>query len=119
LAERITRSGVGDAFVLTGQPAEQPLMLEFQQRFEGRAVSAAGLSLEQTAELLRRCRLVVSNDTGLMHLAAAMGTATVGLFGPNSPSRYAPVGPRTASVYVTRVSCSPCIQVHQGLVPEC
>jgi lipopolysaccharide heptosyltransferase II len=76
-------------------------------------------SVERTAEILRRCQLVVSNDTGVMHLAAAMGTPTVGLFGPNTPQRYAPVGPRALAVYTTRVPCSPCIHVHHGIIPDC
>ncbi len=120
LAERLRACGQADAVVLTGTREEAPLAQEFARAYTGRAVDATGLgSLERAAELLRRCRLVVSNDTGVMHLAAAMGAPTVGLFGPNSPRRYAPVGPRTASVYTTDVPCSPCINVHQGIVPEC
>jgi ADP-heptose:LPS heptosyltransferase len=47
---------------------------------------------------LRRCRLYVGNDSGLMHLAAASGVPTLGLFGPSSPALYAPWGTRTAVV---------------------
>lgn len=120
LAERLCVGGYADAVILTGTADEQPLVREFVAGFSGRAVDATGLgTIERTAEALRRCNLAVSNDTGLMHLAAAMGVPTIGLFGPNTPRRYAPVGPHTASVYATCVPCSPCINIHQGVVPEC
>ena len=59
---------------------------------------AGGLSLPEAAACLARCRLFVGNDSGLMHLAAAAGTATLGLFGPTPASEYAPSGRRTATV---------------------
>jgi ADP-heptose:LPS heptosyltransferase len=46
--------------------------------------------------LLRRCTLFVGNDSGLMHMAAAAGTPTLGLFGPSAEWRYRPWGERTA-----------------------
>lgn len=48
------------------------------------------------AAVLKRAALFVGNDTGLMHVAAATGTPTVGLFGPSPARRFAPWGPRTA-----------------------
>jgi ADP-heptose:LPS heptosyltransferase len=48
--------------------------------------------------ILRRCALFVGNDTGLMHMAAAAGTPTLGLFGPSPSSQYAPWGESTALV---------------------
>ena len=48
------------------------------------------------AAVLRRAALFVGNDTGVMHIAAATGTPTLGLFGPSLPEQYAPWGPHTA-----------------------
>ena len=48
------------------------------------------------------CALFIGNDTGIMHIAAAMGTPTLGLFGPSLPENYAPWGPRTAVVRTER-----------------
>jgi len=56
------------------------------------------LSLPEVAACLARCALFVGNDSGLMHLAAAAGTPTLGLFGPTSAAEYAPAGPRGAAV---------------------
>jgi heptosyltransferase-2 len=120
LAEELSAAGRADTVVLTGQADEEALARSFERAFSGRVVNAMGLpSLQHTAEVVRRCALLVSNDTGVMHLAAAMGTPTIGLFGPNSPARYAPIGPRSTSVYRAQASCSPCIHIHCGVVPEC
>jgi ADP-heptose:LPS heptosyltransferase len=65
----------------------------------GRTVDLAGtLTLGEAAAALARCSLYVGNDSGLMHLAAAAGAPTLGLFGPSPPGEYAPVGPRAAHV---------------------
>jgi len=50
------------------------------------------------AACLARCSLFIGNDSGLMHLAAAAGTPTLGLFGPGHPELYAPWGPAAAVV---------------------
>lgn len=65
----------------------------------GRMIDLAGsLTLGEAAAALARCSLYVGNDSGLMHLAAAAGAPTLGLFGPSPPEEYAPVGPRAAHV---------------------
>ncbi len=54
------------------------------------------LSLPEAAAALARCEMFVGNDSGLMHLAAAAGTPTLGLFGPTPSHEYSPAGRRTA-----------------------
>ena len=55
-----------------------------------------------------------------MHIAAAQGIKTLGLFGPNIPLRFGPVGDGNIGLY-KRYNCefSPCINVHKGQVPDC
>ena len=53
------------------------------------------VDLLTAAAVLRRCALFIGNDTGLMHIAAASGAPTLGLFGPSPSSRYAPWGRHT------------------------
>ena len=50
------------------------------------------LSLIEVAAHLKKCKVFIGNDSGLMHIAAATGTATLGLFGPSLENRYAPKG---------------------------
>lgn len=72
--------------VLDAVPAERRIDL----------VGAADLPV--LAACLERAALFVGNDSGLMHLAAASGVPTLGLFGPSPDDRYAPWGPRAAFV---------------------
>jgi heptosyltransferase-2 len=66
-------------------------------------------SLLQLASLLRQCTLLVTNDTGTMHVAAAVGTRVVAIFGPTDPRTTSPLG--KGHVIVRRaVPCSPCLK---------
>lgn len=63
------------------------------------------------AALLERCQLFVGNDSGPMHIAAALGVPTVALFGPGDPERTAPRwGPGPVTAITRRYPCSPCRQ---------
>ncbi|HEX7005700.1 MAG TPA: glycosyltransferase family 9 protein [Alphaproteobacteria bacterium] len=59
---------------------------------------AGAVDLPTAFACLKRCDFFVGNDSGLMHLAAAAGIPTLGLFGPSRPEHYAPWGPRAAYV---------------------
>jgi ADP-heptose:LPS heptosyltransferase len=94
LAERLLGRGYG-VLILLG-PAEAPCSAGWQA-FAGRwsaAVCAANLDLPLVAALLRRCAAYVGNDSGVTHLAAALGVPTLAIFGPTDPGRWAPLGPR-------------------------
>jgi|SRR5215472_1285304 len=66
---------------------------------EDRRIDLVGRTeLLTAAAVLRRCAMFVGNDTGLMHIAAAVGTPTLGLFGPSPAARYAPWGRHTGCV---------------------
>src|SRR6185503_14336521 len=74
------------------------------------AVNAAGaLSLGGTAALIARASAFVSNDSGLMHVGAAVGARTVGLFGSSHPGWTGPFAPRARALW-GRVPCSPCFR---------
>lgn len=88
-------------------------------------VDAAGaLDLPATAALLARLDVLVTGDTGPMHLAAAVGTPVVALFGPSDPRRYGPLADHQRVLRV-QLPCSPCGQVRlppercRGHVPDC
>lgn len=75
-----------------------------------RIVDATGkLSLLESAELLRRCAALVTNDSAPLHLASAMGTPTVAIFGPTVPAfGFGPLAPRRAIAEVMTLNCRPC-----------
>jgi len=78
------------------------------------SVNLAGKTrLKELACLYARCRVVISTDTGPMHIAAAAGSRVAALFGPTAPWRTGPYGPghRVISADVT---CSPCFKKKCG-----
>lgn len=83
-----------------GGPGEEALAAPVLQALpeDRRLDLVGGHDLLTVAELLRRCDLVVSNDSGLMHLSAASGAPTLGLFGPSRVEHYAPWGSKAGSV---------------------
>jgi len=77
-------------------------------------------TLTELIALLRRARLLVTNDSGPMHLAAAVGTQVIALFGPTDPARTGPYG-AGHTVLRSGVPCSPCFsrQCSNALELEC
>jgi ADP-heptose:LPS heptosyltransferase len=56
------------------------------------------LTLPEVSAVLARAALFIGNDSGLMHMAAAAGSPTIGLFGPTDAATYGPAGPRAVAV---------------------
>src|SRR3989304_586171 len=75
---------------------------------EGRDLTGK-TGLLQLAALLERCQLLITNDTGTMHVAAAVGTPVVALFGSTNPTTTGPWG-HGHTVVKKDVSCSPCLK---------
>ncbi|MGI4748762.1 MAG: glycosyltransferase family 9 protein [Janthinobacterium lividum] len=85
--------------VLAGPGATEHAMAQGLLDRLDEAVDLRGrLSLAEVAACLKRCQLYIGNDSGLMHLSAATGIPTLGLFGPSKASEYAPVGRQAAFV---------------------
>jgi len=70
---------------------------------------AGRTNLKELAYLYTRCRLLVTTDTGPMHMASAMGCPVVALFGPTAPWRTGPYG-KGHKVIRADVECSPCFK---------
>src|SRR2546428_12826970 len=78
---------------------------------------AGDLPIKVAAGVVERCQLFIGNDSGPMHMAAALGVPTVAIFGPGTPRRTAPLAARGGVVVVTKeYPCSPC---RQNFFREC
>lgn len=90
---------------------------------EERVVNLAGKSnIGELVALLAHADVVVSNDSGPMHIAAAVGTSIVALFGPETPVLYGPLRASPSqyhAVHYLGLSCSPCMFVHDNKVLSC
>ena len=112
--------------VLTGTAADRDLFAPVERLVKAaRIVDAAGrLDLPALAAVLERLDLLVTGDTGPMHLAAAVGTPVVTVFGPSDPARYAPLDPMHRVVRID-LPCSPCNRIRlppercRGHIPDC
>ncbi|MDB5374229.1 MAG: heptosyltransferase [Belnapia sp.] len=103
LFEALTAPGqplAGARAVILGGPGaqERAMAAPVLAALGDRAVDLAGsIALPEAAAVLARCALFIGNDSGLMHLSAAAGAPTLGLFGPSRVGEYAPSGRRTAT----------------------
>ncbi|MBI2646982.1 glycosyltransferase family 9 protein [Candidatus Woesearchaeota archaeon] len=109
--------------IFVGVLSEYGLIKTIQDKMESkhRTINAAGqVTLNQLFYLTSKSRLFIGSDSGSMHIAAAQGVKTIGLFGPNLPVRFGPYGKANIGLY-KGYNCefSPCINVHKGEVPDC
>jgi lipopolysaccharide export system permease protein len=102
LAQRLTAPGglfAGACVAVMAAAHERPQAMPLIDALGPRAIDLVGkIHLLTVAAVIKRSALFIGNDTGLMHLAAATGTPTLGLFGPSPIDQYAPWGPHTAVV---------------------
>jgi ADP-heptose:LPS heptosyltransferase len=116
----------GATIVLTGSAADRAMVDAVRAQLTGLTVVdvAGSLDLPTLAGLLANLDVLVTGDTGPMHVASAVGTPVVALFGPADPRRYGPRSPRQRILRVD-LPCSPCGQVRlppercRGHVPDC
>ena len=94
--------------VLLGTLQDRQSALEISRIAPGRITDLTGkTSLAEAAAIMSGARVVVSNDSGLMHLAAYIGTPVIGLFGSTSPVWTRPLGKRSIAMNVAE-PCAPC-----------
>ncbi len=89
-------------------PGEKPLADGIAAAIGGAAVVAPPTSLKRLGAMFERCSLVVSNDSGPMHIAAALGVPTVGIFGPVNPLLQGPWGESARYARKDELSCLGC-----------
>lgn len=94
--------------LIGGGPQEQPIAKAIEVMAHPSIVSLVGaIDLREYAALVKRCALFVGNDNGAMHIAAAVGTPVVGLFGPSDPVQWAPRC-KTVEICYKGLDCRAC-----------
>jgi heptosyltransferase I len=116
LADRLVRAHDLDV-VFTGGPGDRETIADIRAKMTEKAADFSGrTTLTMLAALYQQAALLVTTDTGPMHLAAAVDTRVVALFGPTAPWRTGPFG-KGHTVIRTAPPCSPCFKrqcdVHQ------
>jgi len=107
VARRLTAAGI--AVCVVGGPGEKPLAAEIIADAGPLARDLTGTDLRNGILALAACDVAVSNDSGLLHVAAALGVPSIGIFGPTSPWHWAPLNPIAATVQTaTQLDCQPC-----------
>ena len=105
LARRLLSEGF--AVWVLGGPGEKALAAEIVGESEARDLT--GNDLREAIFALAAAAVAVSNDSGLLHVAAALGTPSIGIFGPTSPWHWAPLNPLAAVMQAkTELACRPC-----------
>lgn len=126
VAARLGRAR-GATIVLTGTAEDRPLVdaVRAGLHAEASVIDLAGrLDLVDLAAVLEQLDLLVTGDTGPMHLAAAVGTPVVAIFGPSDPARWGPLS-RSARIVSSGLWCRPCNRIRLpprrcvGVTPDC
>lgn len=103
---------LGVKIIITGSRAELGLAWQVASAMQTEAIVAAGeTTLGELAALLSRCELAIGSDSGPMHLAVAMGTRTVHMYGPADPALFGPWAPGNEGCHRSLISpmdCVPC-----------
>ena len=106
LARLLLREGY--QICVMGGRREQPLAAELASIDPNRITNLCGrTSIGEAADIMAGADIAVCNDSGLLHVSAAVGTPVLGIYGPTSPEKYPPLSDRSAVIW-QRTPCSPC-----------
>lgn len=114
VAQRVVRqlereAGVCVAVAILGGRGEESLGKNIASRLDCRSIVLSGATtIRELMAVVKRCRLLITNDTGPMHIAAAFGVPIVAVFGPTDSRTTAPYG-QEQSVVREPVDCAPCL----------
>ncbi len=107
LIDRLVQKNIAQ-IVFTGAPDDLPLIEAVTRRMQEHAVNLAGkTSLTQLTALMERATLLITGDSGPMHIATAVGTPLIAIHGPTDPVESGPVSP-FATILRNDIWCSPC-----------
>ncbi len=92
------RKELGARILVIGGPADSEAIDTMLSALDFKPVLLSGESLDRVAAVIKRLSLFICNDTGVLHVSAAVGCPTLSLFGPTDPSKWAPLSGRVTTL---------------------
>jgi len=109
VGDELTRRYKAKVFIFGGYE-EKEIALKMNECMEEDPINLVGkVPLIEAASIMKQCDLFICNDTGIMHLAAAVGTPTIAIFGSTNPKWTGPLG-KNHKVIKIELDCSPCYE---------
>jgi len=110
----------GRRFVLFGGPGEEAVADRICMQVDNPLINLVGkTTVTEAIGLISRCNFFLSNDSGLMHVAAALKIPQVALFGSTDPEKTAPLNDNAVVLHPQELSCTPCFEKHCPQELEC
>lgn len=106
-------ANLGYTTIILGSPNEIDLFKSISAAMKKKPIIPAetdvtfAKELMNDAAILQRCEVAVGNDSGGMHLASCLGVISATIFGPTTPRKFSPIGPKNI-IFYKNMSCSPC-----------
>jgi ADP-heptose:LPS heptosyltransferase len=109
LAKRLYKSDSSIRILITGTNLEGDLCKKLHENTSSFSINTAGeFTLEQTAALVERAKLMLCSNTGILHVSTCVGTKTIGLHGPTNPAKWGAYSPNAVPIQSDKF-CSPCL----------
>lgn len=109
VADKINET-YGCRIILLGGNSDRETAEEVRSLSHTGLINLAGkTNLQEAIYLISRCRIMISNDSGLMHIAGALNRPTIAVFGSTNPKTTAPVGGKSVVIH-KEINCSPCLK---------
>ena len=107
VADKIASCGAKP--ILIGGPTERELLKDVELKMHHNPLVAPDMKIREIACLIKRCKLFICNDGGLLHIAVSQNVPTVSIFGPTNEKVYGPYPPSQKHVVITSdIDCRPC-----------
>ncbi len=105
--------------LILGSPGDRLVASQISQKTGPAAIDLTGkTTLSQAIGLIARCRLFITNDSGLMHVASALGIPLVAIFGSTDPLRTGPLS-KNGRVLYKSIPCAPCLKTECPVDRRC
>ena len=117
LCSRLIKNG-GMGFLVFGSTSEEPLLQRITQALGNRALPVCGQDIDRVAALVEKCRLLIGNDSALIHIASALDIPVVAIWGYTDFYRVAPFSPKGLLIRID-YPCNPCYEFATGYIDDC